>query len=88
MNDTPTVIVGLLGILTTVGSWFFFSGSWTARVKSIELQRAEDKREQHAQAVEHRAWLEAHDKRLGNHDVELAESRGFREGFRAAAQPK
>lgn len=67
-----TLVAVWLGVLITVAV--------TLRQSGARDQRQKDQEEI---TLQHRNWLLTHDTRLSNHDTELAENRGFREGLKA-----
>lgn len=60
-----------LGVLISIGINIRQSGA-----------REQRQKDQDEVTRQHRSWLMMHDTRLSNHDTELAESRGFREGLK------
>lgn len=61
------------GVAVSVAINLRNSGARDQRLKDVEKVGSD-----------HRIWLQTHDSRLNNHDMELATTRGFREGFNAA----
>lgn len=67
-----TLVAVWLGVLISVGLNLRSSGMREQRL--VDLEKGRD---------EHKTWLETHDSRLNEVDLELAENRGFRKGFEA-----
>jgi len=77
-----TLVAVWVAALISIGV-YIRQGIVTSRQGGVREQRQTDQEEV---TLQHRTWLLTHDTRLGNHDIELAENRGFREGLKVGKE--
>lgn len=70
-----TLIAVWVGVMITIYVSIRSSGERDQRLRDVEKTSSE-----------YRTWLLTHDSRLNAHDVELAETRGFRKGIEIGAK--